>query len=154
MIRRSIDRSVPTLNTSSLPDLIFTVLFFFMVVTHMRQVTLKVRFRVPQGTELTRLTKKSAVSYVYIGRPSEAVPGIVTSYKGMTVQLNDKYATPEEVTTYVNAEHKAMSGDDQEQQIVSVKADRSTPMSLINEVKMALRRADVRRMSYSAEQKK
>ena len=72
----------------------------------------------------------------------------------MTVQLNDKYATPEEVTTYVNAEHKAMSGDDQEQQIVSVKADRSTPMSLINEVKMALRRADVRRMSYSAEQKK
>ena len=47
-----------------------------------------------------------------------------------------------------------MSGDDQEQQIVSVKADRSTPMSLINEVKMALRKADVRRMSYSAEQKK
>lgn len=154
MIRRNIDRSVPTLNTSSLPDLIFTVLFFFMVVTHMRQVTLKVRFRVPQGTELTRLTKKSAVSYVYIGRPSEAVPGAVASYKGMTVQLNDKYATPEEVTAYVSAERKAMSGDDQEQQIVSVKADRSTPMSLINEVKMALRRADVRRMSYSAEQKK
>lgn len=153
MIRKRIDRGVPTLNTSSLPDLIFTVLFFFMVVTHMRQVTLKVRFRVPQGTELTRLTKKSAVSYVYIGRPSEAVPGIA-SYKGMTVQLNDKYATPEEVTTYVSAERKAMSGDDQEQQIVSVKADRSTPMSLINEVKMALRRADVRRMSYSAEQKK
>lgn len=153
MIRRSIDRSVPTLNTSSLPDLIFTVLFFFMVVTHMRQVTLKVRFRVPQGTELTRLTKKSAVSYVYIGRPSEVELGIA-SYKGMTVQLNDKYATPEEVTTYVSAERKAMSGDDQEQQIVSVKADRSTPMSLINEVKMALRRADVRRMSYSAEQKK
>ena len=58
------------------------------------------------------------------------------------------------MTTYVNAERKAMSGDDQEQQIVSVKADCSTPMSLINEVKMALRRADVRRMSYSAEQKK
>lgn len=153
MIRKRIDRGVPTLNTSSLPDLIFTVLFFFMVVTHMRQVTLKVRFRVPQGTELTRLTKKSAVSYVYIGRPSEVEPGIA-SYKGMTVQLNDKYATPEEVTTYVSAERKAMSGDDQEQQIVSVKADRSTPMSLINEVKMALRRADVRRMSYSAEQKK
>ena len=33
---------VPELNTSSLPDLIFSVLFFFMIVTHMRQVTLKV----------------------------------------------------------------------------------------------------------------
>ena len=55
-------RQMPQLNTASLPDLIFTVLFFFMVVTHMRTVTLKVSFRVPQG-----LTKKTAVSYVYIG---------------------------------------------------------------------------------------
>lgn len=61
-------RQMPQLNTASLPDLIFTVLFFFMVVTHMRTVTLKVSFRVPQGTELTRLTKKTAVSYIYIGR--------------------------------------------------------------------------------------
>ena len=151
MIRQRIDRSVPTLNTSSLPDLIFTVLFFFMVVTHMRQVTLKVRFR---GTELTRLTKKSAVSYVYIGTPSEATTGGIPSYKGVTIQLNDKYATPDEVTAYVSAERKAMSDEDQEQQIVSVKADRSTPMALISEVKLALRKADVRRMSYSAEQKK
>ena len=65
-------RQMPQLNTASLPDLIFTVLFFFMVVTHMRTVTLKVSFRVPQGTELTRLTKKTAVSYVYIGRPAAA----------------------------------------------------------------------------------
>ena len=59
-------RSVPQLNTASLPDLIFTVLFFFMVVTHMRQTTIKVEFRMPQGTQLTRLTKKSTVSYIYI----------------------------------------------------------------------------------------
>ena len=68
-------RQMPQLNTASLPDLIFTVLFFFMVVTHMRTVTLKVSFRVPQGTELTRLTKKTAVSYIYIGRPT-AAPGL------------------------------------------------------------------------------
>ena len=55
---------VPQLNTASLPDLIFTVLFFFMVVTHMRTVTLKVKYQVPQGKELTRLTKKTAVSYI------------------------------------------------------------------------------------------
>ena len=59
-------REIPGLNTSSLPDLIFTVLFFFMIVTHMRKVTLKVKYQVPQGTELTRLTKKTAVSYIYI----------------------------------------------------------------------------------------
>ena len=29
---------MPGLNTAALPDLIFTVLFFFMIVTHMRDV--------------------------------------------------------------------------------------------------------------------
>ena len=63
---------VPGLNTSSLPDLIFSVLFSFMIVTHMRQVTLKVDCRLPQGKELTRLTKKSAVSHIYIGKIGRA----------------------------------------------------------------------------------
>ena len=45
-------REMPALNTSSLPDLIFTLLFFFMIVTTMREVTLKVEFKVPQAIEL------------------------------------------------------------------------------------------------------
>ena len=52
-------REMPALNTSSLPDLIFTLLFFFMIVTTMREVTLKVQFTLPQGTELEKLEKKS-----------------------------------------------------------------------------------------------
>ena len=52
-------RGMPTLNTSSLPDLIFTLLFFFMIVTTMREVSLKVEFKIPQGTELEKLEKKS-----------------------------------------------------------------------------------------------
>ena len=55
-------REVPMLNTAALPDLIFTVLFFFITVTHMREVTLKVKYRVPEGTERTRPVKKSAVT--------------------------------------------------------------------------------------------
>ena len=48
-------REMPEMNTSSLPDLIFTILFFFMIVTTMREVTLKVKFTVPSGTELEKL---------------------------------------------------------------------------------------------------
>lgn len=69
---RQTRREVPMLNTASLPDLIFTVLFFFITVTHMREVTLKVRYRVPEGTELTKLVKKSAVTHIYMrARPTE-----------------------------------------------------------------------------------
>ena len=94
------EHEMPGLNTSSLPDLIFTVLFFFMIVTHMRQVTLKVDYRAPQGKQLTRLTKKSAVSYIYIGKPVQSLPGVSnveTDSSGVCVQLNDKLATPAEV---------------------------------------------------------
>ena len=48
--KKKAKREMPEMNTSSLPDLIFTILFFFMIVTTMREVTLKVKFVVPQGT--------------------------------------------------------------------------------------------------------
>ena len=60
-------REMPALNTSSLPDLIFTLLFFFMIVTTMR-VTLKVQFTLPQGTELEKLEKKSLVVHIHLCR--------------------------------------------------------------------------------------
>ena len=64
-------REMPALNTSSLPDLIFTLLFFFMIVTTMREVTLKVQFTLPVGTELEKLEKKSLVTFIYVGEPTQ-----------------------------------------------------------------------------------
>ena len=61
---------MPELNTSSLPDLIFTMFFFFMIVTTMREVTMKVQFRSPQATELEKLEKKSLVTFIYVGQPT------------------------------------------------------------------------------------
>lgn len=58
-------RGMPELNTSSLPDLIFTMLFFFMIVTSMREVTLKVQFQVPQGTELENWKEVFGFLYLY-----------------------------------------------------------------------------------------
>ena len=66
-------REMPALNTSSLPDLIFTLLFFFMIVTTMREVTLKVEFKVPQATELEKLEKKSLVTFIYVGKPTDCL---------------------------------------------------------------------------------
>lgn len=149
------EHEMPGLNTSSLPDLIFTVLFFFMIVTHMRQVTLKVDYRAPQGKQLTRLTKKSAVSYIYIGKPVRSLQGvsIETDSSGVCVQLNDKLATPAEVMDYVLAEKRRMSAEDQRQMTVSIRADRQVPMGVVMDVKQALRQAKVLRVNYSAVEK-
>ena len=160
-IRRPRFRDVPTLNTSSLPDLIFTVLFFFMIVTHMRKATVKVEYQLPQGTELTRLIKKSAVTYIYIGRaaqPSTAANGAKAIGSNAidnryTIQINDKYVDMSDVAEYIATEKKRMSPDDQARMTVSVKADRSTHMSIINDVKKAIRAGGASRINYSADSK-
>ena len=142
---------MPGLNTASLPDLIFSVLFFFMIVTHMRKETLKVQYRVPQGTELTRLTKKSAVSYIHIGQPTNArYPAKALIFDGSCIQLNDKYVTPREIIDYISAEKSSLSPEDQQLMTVSIKADKATKMSVINEVKQALRQAKTLKINYSA----
>lgn len=150
MFRRR-QREVPGLNTSSLPDLIFTVLFFFMIVTHMQKVAVKVQYRAPQGTELTRLTKKTAVTYIYIGKPTADLRRAYGN--GTRIQLNDKFASPADVADYVSAERERMSPEDQQQMTVSIKADRGTHMGIISDVKQSLRQAKAYRINYSAVEK-
>ncbi len=136
-------REMPGLNTAALPDLIFTVLFFFMIVTHMRSVPLKVKYQVPAGTEITKLVKKSTVTFIYIGKAD-----------GKTrIQLNDKLATVDDVEAYVKAERQRMQPEDMKRQVVSIKADRETDMQIVNEVKQALRRANAYTINYSATEK-
>lgn len=139
-------REMPEINTSSLPDLVFTVLFFFMTVTSMREVTLKVKFTIPQGTELEKLEKKSAVSYIYVGPPTDALRAQMGS--GTRIQLNDRYAEPREVKDFVAAERQGMAN--QAEQIISIKADQRTQMGYITDIKQVLRESWALRINYSA----
>lgn len=135
---------VPGLNTSSLPDLIFTVLFFFMIVTHMRKANVLVKYKVPAGTELTRLTKRSATSYIYVGTPMQPLAD-----GGSEIQLNDKIVTPQEIEVYMSREKKGLDNEDKDQMQVSIKADKKTKMGIITDIKQALRKANVLQITYS-----
>lgn len=59
------NHDIPALNTASLPDLIFSILFFFMLVVHMRKATVHVKYQVPSATQLSRLDNKSLVQHIY-----------------------------------------------------------------------------------------
>lgn len=118
----------------------------------MRKVTLKVKYQVPQGTELTRLTKKSAISYVYIGQPATDMRA--TMGTDTRIQYNDKFVTAEELTDYVIDERRRMAPEDKSQMTVSIKSDVHTKMGVITDVKQALRQANALRISYSATEKR
>ena len=118
--RNSEDRDVPMLNTSSLPDLIFTVLFFFMIVTHMRDVDLKVRYEVPQGTEIQKLGHKASVVHIYVGRRMGAVAGDDDQF---FIQLNNDIATLDDIKAFIDSERSRMNSEDQARMTVSIKAE-------------------------------
>ena len=142
---------MPELNTSSLPDLIFTLLFFFMIVTTMREVSLKVQFRSPHATELEKLEKKSLVSFIYVGKP---IPEFQKKMGSETrIQLNDKFSEVSEVQDYITQERLNMKEEDQPFMTVSLKIDKDTKMGIVTEVKQALRKAYALKISYSAVQR-
>ena len=72
-------RKVGAINTSSLPDVVFMILFFFMATTTMREVELRVQVKssdLPKATEIKKLEKKSLVSYIYVGKPLKEYVGM------------------------------------------------------------------------------
>ena len=144
--RRKERRGMPEMNTSSLPDLIFTILFFFMMVTTMREVTLKVKFTIPAGTELEKLEKKSVVSFIYVGPPTDNLRAQMGS--STRIQLNDRFAEAKEVMDFVAAERQGMTN--QAEQIISIKADQHTQMGYITDIKEVLRKSWALRINYSA----
>lgn len=141
-------REMPELNTSSLPDLVFAFLFFIMMVTSMREVTLKVVFRAPQATELQKLEKKSLVTFVYVGQPTSDLRDKMGSET--RVQLNDAFAEVSEIQDYIAQEKSSMKEEDQPFMTVSIKADRETRMGVITDIKQALREAYALKISYSS----
>ena len=143
-------REMPELNTSSLPDLVFAFLFFIMMVTSMREVTLKVVFQAPQATELQKLEKKSLVTFIYVGKPTQELRAKMGSET--RVQLNDQIAAVDEIPDYIAQETSSMKEEDQPFMTVSIKADKETKMGVITDVKQALREAYALKISYSARQ--
>lgn len=149
-IRRNEKREMPALNTSSLPDIIFMLLFFFMSVTSMKEVTYKVQFTVPSATELTKLEKKSLVRYIYVGTPTAEF----RKYGAETrIQLDDAFAETKEIGEYIINERSSMKEQEQGLMTVSIKADKETRMGVIADIKQELRRAYALKISYAATQR-
>ena len=134
------DKGVPSLNMASMPDLIFTVLFFFMIVTHMRSDEVKVRLQVPQGTEVQKLANRPSVVNVYVGQLDGQ----------WQVQVNGDVVSPEDITARIEQIRKRMAPENAEHLTISFRADRKAPMRVINQVKRTLQRSYALRINYSA----
>lgn len=132
--------------TSALPDIIFMLLFFFMVTTVLREQTILVEQKIPQATQLQKLQKKTLISYIYIGKPKN------TSLYGSEprVQANDVLITAPDIVQWVNQERDMLPEADRGLITISLKVDKEVKMGPISDVQTELRNADARRVLYAS----
>jgi biopolymer transport protein ExbD len=151
--RRKSKKGAQSINTASLPDIVFMLLFFFMVSTVMRETQLQVRVTVPFATEVKKIEKKSLVSYIYIGKP---VTRLIELYgTEPMIQLNDKLINEEGVPSepvkdFVLFEREKIDEVDRNKMTVSLRIDSDINMGKVSDVKQALRFANALKINYSA----
>ena len=140
-------KGMPAVNTASLPDIVFMLLFFFMVTTTMRETELVIDSpRLPSATEVKKLEHKSLVSTIYVGKPKDAKYG--TSYN--RIQLNDKIATPEDIPAFIYNERSKRAEEEVPYMTTSIKADRESNVGVITDIRLKLRDVNALKISYSA----
>jgi biopolymer transport protein ExbD len=146
--RKKGKKGQPAVNTASLPDIVFMLLFFFMVTTVMRETSLKVVNVTPKATEVAKLEKKSLVAYIYIGKPIKALQGAFGS--APRIQLNDAFKTKEDIPLFVEMEKEARDEKERNKITWSLKVDKETKMGIVTDVKQELRKVNALKLNYSS----
>ena len=142
--RKEGKKEVPQVSTSSLPDIVYMLIFFFMITTTMRDVELRVKTALPKATEIAKLEKKALVSSIYIGPPRDAKLGTESR-----IQLNDQFARPEDIADWVLQEREARNEADRPFLTTALKVHKETRMGIVTDVKQELRKVGAFRINYT-----
>jgi len=131
--------------TAALPDIIFMLLFFFMVTTVLRETDILVQQAIPKGTQLKKLERKSLVSYLYIGEPKQKeIFG-----EEPKIQANGVFITPKDVVLFVQQEKDKLAEAERDQITISLKVDKNAKMGVVVDVQQELREANARKVMYN-----
>ena len=142
-------KETPGISTASLPDIIFMLLFFFMVTTVMRETELLVKVSSPSAKEVQKLEKKSLVSFIYIGEPIQSKLGTNTR-----IQLNDAFGSVDAIPEFIAKEREARDEADRKFLITSLKVDKGTKMGIVTDIKQMLRKVGAFKINYSVSQER
>ena len=127
--RASVKQEIPT---ASMPDIIFMLLLFFMVATTLREVDVYVQYKLPEAVAIEKIENKRLISYIWVGKDGR-------------IQLNDGIVKLEEIQEIMYKKRVELPNV-----IVSLRIDKESDMGIVTDIQQALRKADARRINYSA----
>jgi len=140
------NKAMPAVSTASLPDIVFMLLFFFMVTTVLREQDLLVEQKIPQASQLQKLQNKTLISYIFIGKPKNT--GLYGSEP--RIQANDVLIGTPDLVQWVNQERDLLAEADRGLITISLKVDKDVKMGPVSDVQTELRNADARRVLYAS----
>ena len=141
---------LPPVSTASLPDIVFMLLFFFMVATVMRDNDLKIENKLPSADQVEKLEKDRSM-FIYAGKPSAQYKNFGTEAR---IQINDKFASLEHVQAAVQEARAALRPELQDRLVVALKVDEDTNAGLISDIKQKLREINALKIMYITNVKK
>lgn len=131
--------------TSSMPDVVFMLLFFFMVTTQLRETAIDVQQRIPEATQMRKLMRKSLVVNLYIGEPRK----IEQFGKEPKIQVDDQFIEPKDILLWVNRQRDMIAENERDQMTVAMKVDEEAKRGIIADVETELRKANARKILYN-----
>lgn len=137
-------KGLPAISTASLPDIVFMLLFFFMVSTTMRETDLLIKKpTLPTASEVKKLEMKSLVSTIYVGKSKDSRIG------GDKIQVNDKIIDVKDVPSFIFSERALRKEEEVKYMTTSIKADKEANVGTILDIKEQLRDINALKVSFS-----
>ena len=141
-------KDVPQPGTGSLSDIVFMLLFFFMVTTQMRETENKVIVKMPEASEVAKLERKDLSSYINVGTPTRTYQAQYGT--DARIQLNDSFKTVEDIRDFIAAERESMSEADRQFMTTVLRTDEDVRMGIVTDIKQELRRCSALKNMYMA----
>lgn len=142
--RKGGGKDLPAINTASLPDIVFMLLFFFMVATVMRKNDVKVAQGLPSSDQTEKLKKDRSV-FIFAGKPGAGYAKFGTEGK---IQIGDKFVDITEVQPAILEERNKLRDELKDRVMVAFKVDKETNSGLVYDVKQELRQANLLKVIY------
>ena len=118
---------------SSLPDIVFLLLIFFMVSSVFKEFS-GIPVNLPEARKIEKLAGKRDVAYMWVS-------------KGGEISIDDRFVSLDDISGLM---YKKRIDAMHPLKLVSMKIDRGTEMGLITDIHEELREADALNVNYSA----
>jgi biopolymer transport protein ExbD len=135
---------LPAINTASLPDIVFMLLFFFMVATVMRDNSMMVENTLPPANQIEKL-KKDRTMFIYAGKPSAQYKNFGTEGR---IQINDAFVDVNSIQPAVFEYIATLPEELKDRVVIALKVDEKTNAGIISDIKQELREANALKIMY------